>query len=481
MKIKSLIVLSFLVCAQAWAAYPMVSLGNDHTCAIDSEGMKCWGIRFPLEISSLKSPSQIDSGIESVCVLDIEGVKCWGVPREELYAGPQKPWIQLEVPPLKSPIQVSAGDGICAIDAEGLKCWGFGAQVNIKDIENFAKSLKTPTQVSVGRDLLCAIDAEGVKCEILFDDYVDRNIPKLKFPRQVSVGSNHACALDAEGVKCWGNNSFGQLEVPPLKKPTQLTAGSFHTCALDAEGVKCWGDNQYGPTKDAPTLKSPTQVSAGGSYTCAVDLDGVKCWSAGNNTFLPLCVSTSCIPIWYMRDFVRETIPLATPVRAMYLKGIAEVLQTDDLDTTLQYLQFLLSTPAITSMDSEYFNRNIIPTFKKRSEKIQKDLGYSDSTDGFKRIPDNQKSRGLAVSSIHTALSVGLNFIALELQASVQTCIHQTENVQLDSLDNRKIRELIKCIDSLTVEKQNLKSTLKTAFLVDSLELATSWLREKVK
>ncbi|MEI6399010.1 MAG: RCC1 domain-containing protein, partial [Pseudomonadota bacterium] len=98
----------------------IVSSGSDHTCAIDDDGVKCWGVNYSGGTnvpSALKNPKIVSSGGSHTCAIYDEGVKCWG----------SNEYGQTEVPEgLKNPKIVSSGrDHTCAIDDEGVKCWGY--------------------------------------------------------------------------------------------------------------------------------------------------------------------------------------------------------------------------------------------------------------------------------------------------------------------------------------------------------------------
>jgi len=396
----------------------------------------------------------VSLAINSVCALDAEGVKCWGLNDEG----------QSDVPALKSPTQVSAAGGhTCAIDAEGVKCWGaklFGyGRIDVP-------ALKLPIQISAGGLHTCAIDAEGVKCWGYNEDG-QTDVPALKSPIQVSSGETHTCALDVEGVKCWGVGGSFSTDIPALKSPIQVSAGGDHTCALDAEGVKCWGKNSNGQT-DVPTLKSPTQVSAGTSHTCALVADGVKCW--GGTEYYRFS------PHDLVMDIVLKAVPFLTSARANYMKSIAKL--RFEVKSKTYYLKCLLASPAILSMDSSYFTKTFLPLFKKDVESRQKAFGYKGD---IREVPDAEEHRKLAIVSIQSALIVSLEFISSEQQTKVQDSLRATGTALAEPMNNQKILDLVKQVDALAAEKQKLKSSSKSAFLVDSLELAANYLREKVK
>ncbi len=87
----------------------ILSAGGYHICAIDHEGVKCWGdnSKGQAKVPPLKDPASISVGVGHICAIDHEGVKCWG----DNSVG------QAKVPPLKNPISISVGDEhSCAID-----------------------------------------------------------------------------------------------------------------------------------------------------------------------------------------------------------------------------------------------------------------------------------------------------------------------------------------------------------------------------
>jgi hypothetical protein len=463
MKLKYLIVFFLLLSTRVWAIGDtkvekiygssfMVSPGRHHTCALDAEGVKCWGFGSNGQTNmlglALKSPIQVSAGWAHTCALDAEGVKCWGFGSE------------MPIPSLKSPVQVSAGYWhTCALDAEGVKCWGTNHAGQL-----IVPALKSPTQVSAGYHHTCALDADGVKC---WGNIGEAIVPALKLPTQVSVGADHTCVLDADGVKCWGLNKYGQTKVPTLKSPTQVSAGGNSTCALDAEGVKCWGDGQFGQTT-VPYLNRPIQVSVGYNHACALDTDGVKCW--GNNNSHELNAPA------ILFDLAGSAVPFVTAARAEYLEPSANF--NVGVKSKAYYLKCLLISPAILSNDSTYFLEKFLPKFQKTIEWLQQAFSFGGD---IREIPDAEEHRKLAIMSIQSALSVSLSFTATDEQASIQDVIRAAGGALAEPMNSQKIKDLVLQIDALSAGKQKLKSSSKSAFLVDSLELAANWLREKVK
>ncbi len=214
------------------AAVYQVSLGGNHTCALNDTGVVCWGINnsSQTDAPALSNPTQVSLGGNHTCALDDKGVVCWG----RNHNG------QTDVPALSNPTQVSPGTfHTCALDDSGVVCWGD-------------------------------------------NDNGQTDVPVLSNPTQVSLGGNHTCALDDTGVACWGYNMHGQTDVPALRNPTQVSLGGNHSCALDDTGVVCWGDNGNSQI-DVPALSNPTQVSLGYNHTCALNDTGVVCWGYNGN------------------------------------------------------------------------------------------------------------------------------------------------------------------------------------------------------
>lgn len=279
-------ILAMLASSHAQSATFALSSGAAHTCAIDREGVKCWGSneygqsKVP---QGLVKPSEVGAGWDHTCAIDLSGVKCWGNNSNSQLAVPSN---------LKNPRGLSVNRGhACVIDDDGVKCWGN----NYYGEMNIPQNLKKPRQVATGWDHVCALDDDGVKCWGYLGPQI-RVPKKLKNPRQISAGAKHTCALDDNGMECWGftynkgwevHNSFNyqnnKIEIPlalneALIMPTTTTGHTI--CGLGDEQALCWSsyDIKFGESKVPADLKNPRLIAPGPTHTCALDDDGVKCW-----------------------------------------------------------------------------------------------------------------------------------------------------------------------------------------------------------
>ena len=99
-----------------------LSAGGAHTCAVDDNGVTCWGndswgqSTVP---AGLTNPRTVTAGTGHTCALDDNGVTCWGTTIATVPAG------------LTNLRAVAAGGTIfasgyhtCALDDNGVTCWG---------------------------------------------------------------------------------------------------------------------------------------------------------------------------------------------------------------------------------------------------------------------------------------------------------------------------------------------------------------------
>ena len=95
-----------------------VSAGTLSTCALDANGVTCWGWNYfgQMDVPSLSNPVAVSAGQLNTCALDDNGVVCWG--RDDRG--------RTDVPSLSNPGAVSPGaEHTCALDDNGVTCWGY--------------------------------------------------------------------------------------------------------------------------------------------------------------------------------------------------------------------------------------------------------------------------------------------------------------------------------------------------------------------
>jgi hypothetical protein len=67
-----------------------VSVGYEHTCALDESGVHCWGrnAQGQLNVPELDAPKQVSVGGNYSCAEDASGLVCWGYMGLELVSVP---------------------------------------------------------------------------------------------------------------------------------------------------------------------------------------------------------------------------------------------------------------------------------------------------------------------------------------------------------------------------------------------------------
>jgi len=287
-----------------------VSIGLEHTCAIDDNGnVWCWGLNSfgqlgdgtneasvePKAVSGLPAMSSVSAGANHTCAYtapDTPPVQmyCWGQNSDgQLGDGtttdsnlPKKLQFSDNAPVLR----LSTGDSYscAAVDVSGtyeIRCWGKNdkGQCGLDPTTN--PIVTQPTTV-----------------------------PGLGPSERVYPGSDHMCTRTV-GTRipyCWGANDHGQVgtnttsawEPPSLVVGASaidtMSPGARHTCLTvkgSLEGM-CWGANDKGqfsgspgPDQPLPTLE-PALDGVGFSmrqaeHGCGVFGNVVKCWGANES------------------------------------------------------------------------------------------------------------------------------------------------------------------------------------------------------
>ena len=261
----------------------IITTGTSHACALDDNGILCWGKgqnywwNIPPAMDNIIS---LSAGTDHSCALNNITVKCWGNP----YSNGS-----VDVPSLKSPTKLSSGNyGSCALERDGVVCWG--------DLESSAiPDLVNPVDLSVGQDI-CAIDESGVVC--WGANGLRENVPELQNPRMVASNTHRAeaCVIDDKGLICWQalNNDNGDSITSRLVQVGGVMVSAYTTRlpASDIVGVSvgevkacltrsdktitCWGQG----TVNNPlpiTIDGVSAVSARGYEVCFLSSQGVNC------------------------------------------------------------------------------------------------------------------------------------------------------------------------------------------------------------
>ena len=184
----------------------------------------------------------VSVGFQHSCALQTGRVYCWGYNTDfELGLGYSFADSYVPVPPVALPsnvVKVACGRLFtCALSSSGaLYCWGYGQGGQIGDGSD-ARYRSTP--VLVASSLITLL----------------------------GVGSDHACATDSSNVtSCWGQNGYGQLGIgsqsllislsPAVvvgltQTPRSIALGGVHSCILLADyNVTCFGRNSAGQLGD---------------------------------------------------------------------------------------------------------------------------------------------------------------------------------------------------------------------------------------
>ncbi len=262
-----------------------LSVGDYHTCIIDSDGAQCRGedSRYVGNVNitqlpiGLSNPTDITSAAYHGCVIDNTGIVCWGDEAKALIPSD-----------LVNPRELQVGEGFsCALDEEGLKCWGWdllSSAVSF-DIEN-------ATNLTVGRASACVLDSGKPICRAVGDQSIT-NVPEiLDHVTYISIYESTACAIQDSKLYCWGDwinpETFGADLSDALM---HINLGITASCLANKQVVSCTGSPIRFLMEDMVNLMPDAKnVGIGRYHVCAMNDDDTLCF--GSNFAYPESILT---------------------------------------------------------------------------------------------------------------------------------------------------------------------------------------------
>jgi alpha-tubulin suppressor-like RCC1 family protein len=203
-----------------------VAAGKQHTCAITSGRIECWGDNSAGQLGI--SPSELTTATFARAVPGLGNLQF-----EEI---------------------VAAAFHSCARSVSDVYCWGRNADHELASDD-----------LEIGLPVRIELPARAVG---------------------LAAGRYFVCALTEPGeVYCWGSNFHGERGTPdatPPVSPTRVALSSvsavfggngFHVCAKAASGAWCWGRNDFGQLGAGSTFEvtGPAAVSPlGGVQGCSL-------------------------------------------------------------------------------------------------------------------------------------------------------------------------------------------------------------------
>ena len=278
---------------RCWGDAPQGQLGNG---IIDSTSAGTFST--PVEVQGITSgATAISSFSDHTCAVVSGGVKCWGandygqLGTGTASATPTATAVSVALPGGFTASKIAVGDVTsCALSPGGaVKCWG----------RNDYGQLGNNTTVDSNPS---PVDPIGLTSGV----------------SAIGAGRYHVCAaLTAGGAKCWGGNLFGEQGIGTTgsgeHSPVTVTnltgltatgvgAGDSTSCLVINNGtLRCWGKDYYGelgnglsgfnqdqlaPVTVSNVSSGATAISGGYSFTCAIISGGAKCW--GSNFYYVL-------------------------------------------------------------------------------------------------------------------------------------------------------------------------------------------------
>lgn len=231
-------------------SYPVLSAGHWFTCGLSESGeAHCWGDNSKAQAMAPAGIfSEISAGARHACAVESQGVVCWG--DDTAYDGT---FVGQTQAPDRSLRGIAAGwEHTCGLERDGkVTCWGRGTEGEL-DAPSGAFA-----QVCSGAYHSCALSNEGtVRCwgsNVEGDVFAGQASPPGGLPllQQISCGAAHTCALSVEGdVRCWGRlegTPFGSNNLDPGTQHRRVTSGDQGLCVERSDGPQvCFGSFEGG-------------------------------------------------------------------------------------------------------------------------------------------------------------------------------------------------------------------------------------------
>jgi len=280
-----------------------LAVGKEFACALDGDGVQCWGKGNRGELGSTSgetcgeefSPAQVAPASfliefgQYTCTTRLCNFQNLLVPCTfdvlgsfELFEDPDLAYTCSRSPQRVSGsfTNIAAGDRhACALDEDGHAwCWGDGASGATGP--GGSRDRCAPQQNSPSVTVPCA------KTPV--------QVSSLQF-KSIAAGSEHTCAVAKETdiVYCWGKNGYSQMGFAtafvagkrdsrpyPTPAATGVVADAVYayankTCVIRDGAVSCWGDNwlaQLGFTSTNECMCSHVPSPIGGADTAEVSV-----------------------------------------------------------------------------------------------------------------------------------------------------------------------------------------------------------------
>lgn len=433
-------------------------------CAIVQEQIKCAYYRRPLKpkmgveyeiLKGIKRPIKISAHDTDFCAIDDEGVKCWGrfgAVKRDVYAP------RFKRPSSMLMVSFLGSDGKCVIDGTKTRCWGEYFKKYIGGVR-----LTDVVSIAVDHFKICGLTLEGeIKCQdnndyIGADDEVKSpyTLRYLRGAKKLLKTRYRICVLADLDVQCLDRWDHFETVSPVLKNPFLIAGGARQTCVADDEGIECWGEK--GSSKMAyidlgPTMSAPNFVLK----DLHIFLEAISKGSSPARTLLLSKISK------YAKT--QETSKPQTPME--------EFSKTASVYT----LAKLLSS-AIESGDSDYYRSKVIPAYQKSMDIIELELGIYE----LAGVPDLASTREAALKVIQSTVSVINEFLSSKDREKLSGVLRALGAAISNPMSDEKVSSLL---DQLIENESifgKLGNSRKANFLTQTLSIAQEFLENKVR